>query len=93
MRLRQCVTERRREQDQPAGSSLDSQKGGNKIRQGPEDGALSTFGGKVSVCGSIMFRAPLGSRGRPWRTWTPALGKSPDFRNTIVTRDTDFTAL
>ena len=93
MRLCQCVTERRREQDQPAGSSLDSQKGGNKIRQGPEDGALSTFGGKVRVCGSIMFRAPLGSRGRPWRTWTPALGKSPDFRNTSITSNKDFTAL
>lgn len=65
MRLRQCVRERRREQDQLAGSSLDSQKKGDKIRQDLEDGALSTFGGKVRVCGTIMLRALLGSRGRP----------------------------
>lgn len=92
MRLRQCVRERRREQDQLAGSSLDSQKKGDKIHQDLEDGALSTFGGKVSLWHHHV-KGTSGLQRETWRTWTPALGKSPDFRNTIVTRDMDFTAL
>lgn len=93
MRLCQSVMQRRREQDQLAGSSLDSQKGGDKTHRDPGDGALSTFRGKVRVCGSTKSRAPLGSRWRPRRMWTSALVKSPGLRSAIVTRDTDFTAL
>lgn len=93
MRLRYSVRQRRREQDQLAGSSLDCQKGGDKTHRDPGDSALSTLGGKVRVCGSTKSRAPLGSRWRPWRTWTPALGKSPGLRSAIVTGDADFTAL
>lgn len=62
MRLRYSVRQRRRARTS-LGSSLDSQKGGDKTH-GDRRQCLGTLGGKVRVCGSTKSRAPLGSR---WR--------------------------
>lgn len=61
MRLRYSVRQRRREQDQLAGSSLDSQKGGDKTHRDPETVPWSTPLRKVRVCGSTKSRALLGA--------------------------------